>query len=370
MAKKQKSAVSDAWYSIQGKEQDVVLSTKAMLRRNLANFPFSPKLHDSESERIQSIVFDAFNLMDDADSYQIVPVDKLDETGVRIMKERGILEDYEGKNAGIILRNDGLISCTVNTNDHVVVSSYRSGFDLDAVSSSVYSIDMEMQKHVQFAASYEFGYLTRFLLNSGSGLSVFLLLHLPACSLLQTVGSLAEKLSADGLILSERFGSGGNENLSGFSSCGSALGAFYVVSPKSSAGGTELDQIASMQIAVQNIMKEERSARKSCINEHVTEIANYAFRSLALAKASFFVSLRESIEIINGVKFGVDMGILEGIDDSELHALLYRVQEGHLEYVLNLGKFKFEKDIVNNKRKQIERLRALILQEVFEKIEK
>ena len=73
MAKKQKSAVSDAWYSIQGKEQDVVLSTKAMLRRNLANFPFSPKLHDSESERIQSIVFDAFNLMDDAYREKLLP---------------------------------------------------------------------------------------------------------------------------------------------------------------------------------------------------------------------------------------------------------------------------------------------------------
>ena len=53
-----------------------------------------------------------------------------------------------------------------------------------------------------------------------------------------------------------------------------------------------------------------------------------------------------------------------------MHALLYRVQDGHLEYVLNTGKFKFEKDIQDNKAKQIERLRALILQESFEGIEK
>ena len=89
-----------------------------------------------------------------------------------------------------------------------------------------------------------------------------------------------------------------------------------------------------------------------------------------MAKSSFFVSLREAIDIISGVKFGKDMGIFSGVEEAELHALLYRVQEGHLEYVLDNGKFKFEKDIQDNRPRKIERLRALILQEAFENIEK
>ena len=91
---------------------------------------------------------------------------------------------------------------------------------------------------------------------------------------------------------------------------------------------------------------------------------------MALAKSSFFISLREAIDIISGVKFGKDIGVFCGIEDSDLHALLYRVQEGHLEYVLDNGKFKFEKDIQDNRPRKIERLRALILQEAFENIEK
>ena len=370
MARKKTSPGNDAWYAMGGQMQDVVVSSKVELHRNLANFPFSPKLHDSESERIQSIVFDAFNLMNDAGSYQIVPVDKLDDVGKKIMQERGILDEYEGRNAGIILRNDGIISCTVNTDDHVVVSSFLSGLGIDELTRNVYLIDCELQKHVQFAASYDFGYLTRFLLNSGSGLGLSVNLHLPACSLMQNVGEIAEKVSREGFVLSERYGSGGNENLSGYGSYGSALGAYYKLTTKSSASGTEVEQMASMQIAVQNLSKEERSARKKCRSDHVTEIANYSYRALALAKASFFINLREAVDIISGIKFGVDMGIIEGIDDTELHALLYRIQEGHLEYVLNSGKFKFEKDIQDNRKKQIERLRALILQESFEKIDR
>lgn len=362
MAKKQNSTVSDAWYSVPGCEQDVVVSSKSVLRRNLANFPFPSRLHDSEAERIQSIVFDAFNHFSDADSYQAVSLEKLDDTGRKIMHERSILEARDILKGGIVLRNDGKISCTVNTEDHVVVSSHLSGLSLEETTRNVYAVDCDLQKHVQFAASYDFGYLTNFVMNSGSGLALSSVVFLPGCSLMQEVGELAEKLSKDGFVLSERYGSGGI--------FGSALGAYYVLSTKSSAAGTEVEQIASMRIALQEVVKAERNSRKKCRTSHVTEIANYTYRSLALAKASFFINLREAVDIISGIKFGTDMGILSGIDDAELHALLYRIQEGHLEYVLNTGKFKFEKDIQDNRRKQIERLRALILQESFENIEK
>ena len=72
--------------------------------------------------------------------------------------------------------------------------------------------------------------------------------------------------------------------------------------------------------------------------------------------------------MIHSVKWGLDLNIIKGISDSELHALLYRIQEGHLGYVLKNGNFTFEEDIKNSTKK-IERLRALILQESFEDIE-
>ncbi|MCQ2241083.1 hypothetical protein [Treponema sp.] len=370
MAKKNNSAVSDAWYTSAGINQDVVVSSCSTLRRNLANFPFPSRLHESEAARIQSIMFDAFNFLPDAGEYQAVSLEKLDDVGRKIMHERSILESTQILKGGIIMRNDGRLACTVNTDDHVVMSSFKTGLALDDTTRSVYDVDCELQKHVQYAASYDFGYLTNFVLNSGSGLTLSAVLHLPSCSLLQEVGNLAQKLSEEGFDLRARYGSGGFDNVSGYGSRGSALGAYYRLTTKSSAGGTEIEQLASMRVAVQEVMKAEVNARKKCRSSHVTEIANYTYRSLALAKSSFFINLRESVDIISGVKFGADLGILNGIESTELHALLYRVQEGHLEYVLNTGKFKFEKDIQDNKAKQIERLRALILQESFEGIEK
>ncbi|MGN0730204.1 hypothetical protein [Treponema sp.] len=366
----QKEDVSGAWYASAGLEQDVVVATKAVLSRNLANFPFPSRLTDSESEHVQSIVFDAFNYLKNADEFQAVSVSKLDSVGSKIMHERGILFDSSGKMQGLILRNDGKISCTVNTDDHLKISSFIPGLGVDAAVNSVYEIDKELQKRIQFAASYEFGYLACSVLNSGSGLSVCVNLHLPACSFLGKIQPMSKKITDDNFTFSACYGSGGRNALSGFSENGASLGCYYIVAPKSSAGGSEFDQMTSVHCAVQSILREERSARKTCSSQHLIEISNYAFRSLALAKNSFFVSLREAVDIISGVKFGKDMGLFSGIEDHQLHALLYRIQEGHLEYVLDNGKFKFEKDIQENRPRKIERLRALILQEAFENIEK
>ncbi len=374
MLKKTSDDISDTWYACSGAEQDVIVSTKVTLSRNLANFPFPSRLNEDESERVKSIVFDAFNFLKDAEDFRTVSLNMLDETGTKIMKERDVLSSSvlpsEGRKTGLILRNDGKISCTVNTGDHLHISSFSSGLSVESTSNSVYEIDHELQKKVQFAASYEFGYLTYSILNCGSGLSLFAKVHLPSSSLLKSIGRIASAVNRDGFNFTACYGAGGGEFLSGFGGTGAALGGYYIVSTKSSAGGTEFDLTTSMKCALQSIIKEEREARKACKSQHATEILNYVLRSISLAKSSLFIPLREAIEIISGVKFGKDIGLVEGIDEEELHALLYRVQEGYLEYVLNSGKFKFEKDIQENSSRKIERLRALVLQEAFENVEK
>ena len=66
------SSETDAWYTYSGSDEDVVLSSQVRLSRNLANFPFAPRMHDSDSSRVQAIVFDAFNQFEDAASFHAV----------------------------------------------------------------------------------------------------------------------------------------------------------------------------------------------------------------------------------------------------------------------------------------------------------
>ena len=148
---------------------------------------------------------------------------------------------------------------------------------------------------------------------------------------------------------------------------GSSLGSYYEIRSLDSQTGTEFDQMTEIASLVKKIAELEREARKECISSIPGIMKNFLFRALALSRSSIFIPLREAVEIISGVKWALDSSMLEGITDGELCALLYRIQEGHLEYVLKNGAFNFDKDISGTVKKN-ERLRALILQEAFEHI--
>ena len=66
----QSTEISDAWYSVDGPENDVILSTRIRLARNLVNFPFPQGFKNSDGDRVLSLVFDAFSKVDENDSYQ------------------------------------------------------------------------------------------------------------------------------------------------------------------------------------------------------------------------------------------------------------------------------------------------------------
>lgn len=361
--------VGDAWYAADGVDDDVFLSTKVCFARNLANFPFPSQLRGNDGERIQSLVFDAFNSLSDGDKYQALPVNKLDPLGCRILREREILDEnvYE-KKAGIIVRNDGKISCSVNILDHVRISSFAPGFDFQSPMTLAGNVDNGLQAKLQFAASYDFGYLTSVVDDAGSGIKYCVRMHLPSLTALGKIASITRHYNANGLSFSSSFGAGSSDVLGGSAFAGGSLGSFYDLKTSNSLAGTEFDQMANIVSAATKIRDLERSAREECKKNMWSSVRNSVYRAIALVRSSVFIPLRESITLINGVKWGIDSNILTGVSDSVLRALFYRTQEGHLEFVLKNGSFSFEKDIKNDSAKKIDRLRSVILQEAFENV--
>lgn len=362
---------TNAWYSCEGNDTDVVLSTRVRLARNLANFPFPKKLQGNDAQRIQSIVFDAVNQSSDRENFYAISVNKLDPVGARILTERGVLEaetSNTNDSLGIIMRLDGKVSCTVNSIDHVRISSFAAGLSFEDAYSLCKVFDEDLQKHIQFAASFDFGYLTSSIYDAGSGMKISFRVHLPSLSMQQRIAAVAAELYKKGIQFTACYGAGGAEKASAAGGMGTSLGACYQISGFNSYTGTEIDQAATIIASVRQVIELERKARAECKEKNATDIRNDIYRSFALAKFSKFITLREAIDIISNLKWGRSMSLLTGIDDVSLHALLYRIQEAHIQMVLKSGNFNFEPDIADNNDKKICRLRALILQEAFEDV--
>ncbi|MBR1722559.1 MAG: hypothetical protein IJ727_08800, partial [Treponema sp.] len=324
---------NDAWYAFEGPDNDVVLSTRVRFSRNLANFPFPSKFKEDDASRVQNLVFDSFSHFKEPDRYQGVLQSDLDELGSLILEERGVLENtgIKGSGSGIVVRTDGKISCEINNKDHVRLASFVPGLDADEAFRLCASVDDELQNTLQFAADYDIGYLTSSITDCGSGMKISCRLHLPSLSLSGRLTDLFSSLNQKEIVVSDCFGAGSLPS--------SSLGFYYQISTKTAGNGTELDQIASLVSAVKFLVENERRERAVVLRNRQTELRNRIYRSYAEVKFASLIDEREAIEIISDIKWGKNLGFFAGIEDRELCALLYRVQKGHLQFVLKSRNF-------------------------------
>ena len=356
--RQEKKTVGDAWYAAKGDDDDVVISSRVRLARNLANFPFPESCDDDEAVRVQNIVFDAFNHFPDADAFQSVPLAAVEPLGAKILSERGLFENNFG--TGLVMRLDGISSCLVNCVDHLRVSSFAPGMALNAVYASSRQIDTQLQESVQFAASREFGYLAANALDSGSGMKSSIRVHLPSISYAGKINEIISLAEKNGFAVTAPYGNG--------SRAGASLGSFYQISSTQSVSGNEIDQLAAATSFAKNICETERKFRADYADNKSTPVRDMVLRVFSTARFCMLMELREAVDVISTVKWGLDLGCVKGIKDWELSSLLYRIQSGHLGFLLKTGNFRFERDVSSDETLKENRLRAIVLQDAFKKI--
>ena len=89
---KENKITKGQWFCKEGENQDVILSTRARIVRNLADFSFPKFLTKSETERVEIIILDA--LKDDSVcEYYAVKKEEMSEKSLKLLNECGILNE-------------------------------------------------------------------------------------------------------------------------------------------------------------------------------------------------------------------------------------------------------------------------------------
>ena len=354
---KNKSYVESAWFEKPGPDDDVVVSSRVRLARNLANFPFPSNFFSDDSERVQNIIFDSFNHMSNAEAYQIIRLDSIEELGGKILCEKGLIQEKEA--TAIITRVDGVAACIVNGRDHVRIASFAPGLSCNASYIHAREIDLQMQERIQFAASHEFGYLTASVNDAGSGMKTSLRLHLPSASHAGKIKELIQHANDNGFSMTDCFGSSSSQ-------AATSLGAYYSIASSQSFAGNEIDQLAAITSLGKYISEYERKIRSEYADNKSTAVRDLILRSYATVKSCMLLKWREAVELISTLKWGCDLNLVSGTVPHDFTSLLYRIQSGHLEFLLRTGSFNFEEDVKNSDVLKEERLRAILVQRTFE----
>src|SRR5688572_32707307 len=184
-----------SWLDASGQHADIVLSTRIRLARNVEGFAFGARARDGERLRILSHVKDAIHASSGLHQAVLVRVDELSLEDRLLLHERHLvskelagLDPQHPVRTGAAVFLSGDVGVMVNEEDHLRIQALQSGFELSEAYAAAERLDREIGGKVPFAFHPEFGDLTAWPTNTGTGMRVSVLIPLPGLVLAMDIG--------------------------------------------------------------------------------------------------------------------------------------------------------------------------------------
>lgn len=344
----------EGWYTLEGPDCDVVLYTRCGIARNISGFLFPNAISFEDSRDVTALVFSFFNSFEESYYFKKLKLQGLDPLSVKLLEERGILlsDMPEKPEKGVIVHENGSLYVGVNLEDHINISSFTAGMDIRSVYAAASNLESKMQQNILFSADREMGFLTSHIMGIGSGLKFSALCSLPAIVYSDSINSLFECTKKHNL------------NLSGYYSPDSknSIGALFLVSTSVCAGDDEDLQISNFISGINSIIQIERNLRKEVLNSNNLKIEDMLRRTLALSQSAKIMDFKEAADIVFKIKFGLNLGVIEGISHEACNAMVFKSQMGHLAFSLFNSSTVLTSKNLNDY--SIEEYRAGIIQEL------
>ncbi len=310
------------WYEKSGNCGDVVCSTRVRLARNLKQFPFPAKATVPQREAVEQKVRDALLSGNSilSKEFRFVPLENASEEEAVSLVERHIvspefISDRRGK--AVLISDDESISIMINEEDHLRIQVLREGFSLKEAAETADRIDTLLSETLDFAYDPEFGYLTQCPTNLGTGMRASVMLHLPALTENGAMPRIASNLSKLGLTIRGTYGEGSK-----------SVGGLYQLSNQITLGLSENEAIENLRSITVQLMEEERKARSQMAQDVAWQ--DKIDRAAGILKTARVLSSSECMELLSYVRFGISVGILQGVTTEELNGLMVNVQPGTL----------------------------------------
>ncbi|BCJ97946.1 protein arginine kinase [Anaerocolumna chitinilytica] len=336
------------WYKEIGKNNDVVISSRVRLARNLKSFPFSAKLNEEQALELVENLKAATPVLESKSEKKFYScnIDGLTDSEKTAMVERHIISPLllaREQSTGLILSEDERISIMLNEEDHLRIQSITGGMNIMGAFAEANAADDVASELFDYAYHEKYGYLTSCPTNVGTGLRASYMMFLPALNVTGKIVKLAEELSQYGIALRGTYGEASK-----------SVGNLYQISNQKTLGSTEREIIESLNRIVEQVMKQERRYREYILTHNYDEFEDKVHRSFGVLKYAKQLSSSDAMTLLSQVKLGIDLELLHLEDDCNVHELMMEIQPGNLQCLLdkNMGsaqRDRFRADYIREK---------------------
>lgn len=301
------------WYFHTNGQDDVAISTRVRLARNLRAYPFEGRMTDEQKKRLLAdvkTVLENANIKNQTE-LRFIELDKLTQEQTISLVERHLISPAFAQNTrceGLVLSADESIAVMLNEEDHIRIQALGAGLALSETLEAANQLDDIFDATLLYAFDEKLGYLTQCPTNLGTGLRASVMLHLPALEANGLIGRISQMVSKLGLTIRGTYGEGTRVN-----------GSFYQLSNQVTLGISEEGAIENLRAIASQIIAQERAARNAETGDYLEDKVWRAYGVLSSAR---LLSGEEFVELISMVRMGVSMGIIKGLDFGQINALL------------------------------------------------
>jgi protein arginine kinase len=311
------------WCSGSGPEADLVISTRVRLARNLARYRFPHFADKNERREIYNRISSILENQKEFHAFSVINCTSLQEIDqLLLLEERLISPDLlkmEG-DRGVAIENTRHTSIMINEEDHLRMNSIESGFNAEDVWYRINLIDDLLGHYLPFAYEARRGFLTSCPTNSGTGLRVSFLLHLPGLVLTKTIDSVLMAASQMGISTRGFFGEHSE-----------VIGHLFQLSNQATLGACEEDFLRHTRSTIAEVIKHERIARERILEEASLELSDKTHRAWGILLHAKMVTTSEFLNLASALRVGIDCQLFSDLTIEQLNRLTLAIMPAHLQ---------------------------------------
>ena len=289
--------------------EDVVLTTRIRLARNVKGYRFTNNMIDKQKRELLDYIKSKFQ-----ENHKVLELNNMDDVTKKSLVETHVIskELLQNNNTAIVVDKENNVTTMINEEDHFRIQALEKAFSIDKAYENIKKVDEDFASKIDYAYNYDYGYITACPTCLGTGMRVSVMLHLPA---LEKIGALERIFNAiSGLGISVRGIYGENTN---------GEGSIFQISNQKTLGIDESQIIEQVKQVTKYIVKQERKARE--ILKTKIEIKDEIMRSYGIAKNALLISKREAMQILSNIRLGINMELISDISLEKIESLIENV---------------------------------------------
>ena len=316
---------------------DVVISTRIRLARNLKDFPFPCKLNSQGREKVIEKVRDAVKKSNSpvASDFSFIKMSELTSSqSVSLVEKRLVSPEFISETDGraLLISKDECFSIMINEEDHIRLQVITKGLSLEQAYDTADKLDTLLDENLDFAFDEKLGYLTQCPTNLGTGMRASVMLHLPALEKSRAINRIAGNLSKLGLTIRGAHGEGTEPK-----------GALYQLSNQVTLGISEKAAIENLKNITEQLIAQENQARERLCAS--IDIQDAISRSLGILRSALVISHDEALKLLSNVRLGIVSKQITDVSTETIDKLMLAVEPATLTVALNKNLSAHDRDI-------------------------